>query len=166
VFERIMLRLTKLTDYGILLLTHMATDESRLFASNELSNATRIPSPTVSKVLQSLLAAGLLESIRGARGGYRLARAAEAISIREIIDCFEGNIALTECNVDGSECDQLAFCATQNNWKRINEAVRGALDNITLKDMTEKDFMPVLTIRKGLPISVDSSMSNSNCEAA
>ncbi len=158
-----MLRLTKLTDYGILLLTQMATDESCLFTSGDLATATRIPSPTVSKVLQSLLAAGLLESIRGARGGYRLMRPAESISVREIIDCFEGHIALTECNADGGECDQLPFCATQTNWKRINEAVRGALDNITLKDMTEKDFIPVFSIRKGVPIRSD-SVSKAGCE--
>jgi len=160
-----MLRLTKLTDYGILLLTHIAADEARLFASNDLSNATRIPSPTVSKVLQTLLGAGLLESIRGARGGYRLARPASEISVREIIDCFEGDIALTECNLDEGACDQLSVCATQNNWKRINEAVRGALDNISLKDMTEKDFMPVFSIRKGMPIQSVGSLSKAGCEA-
>jgi len=160
-----MLRLTKLTDYGILLLTHIAEDETRLFASNDLSNATRIPSPTVSKVLQTLLGAGLLESIRGAKGGYRLARSAAEISVREIIDCFEGDIALTECNLDEGVCDQLSVCATQNNWKRINEAVRGALDNISLKDMTEKDFMPVFSIRKAMPIQSAGSLTKAGCEA-
>jgi len=148
-----MLRLTKLTDYGILLLTHMAEDEERLFASNELSNTTHIPSPTVSKVLQALLGAGLLESIRGARGGYRLARPASEVSVREIISCFEGHIALTECNLDDSDCEQLPFCATQNNWKKINGAVRDALQNISLKDMTEKDFMPVFSMKKVVSIN-------------
>lgn len=152
-----MLRLTKLTDYGILLLTHMATDEERLFASNDLAGATRIPSPTVSKVLQTLLAAGLLESIRGARGGYRLARPADTISVREIINCFEGKIALTECNLGDSECEQLPYCATQNNWKKINGAVKDALQNITLKDMLEPEFMPVFRMERGISIKVGPS---------
>ncbi|NOR40523.1 MAG: SUF system Fe-S cluster assembly regulator [Gammaproteobacteria bacterium] len=158
-----MLRLTKLTDYGILLLTHIAADDSRLFASNDLSKATHIPSPTVSKVLQALLGAGLLESIRGAKGGYRLSRPAAEVSVREVIDCFEGHIALTECNLDDGECEQLPFCSTQNNWKRINGAVRDALDSISLQDMTEKDFMPVFSMKKAVSISsVDpSSMANS-----
>ena len=161
-----MLRLTKLTDYGILLLTHMAADDTRLFASNDLSNATHIPSPTVSKVLQALLGAGLLESIRGAKGGYRLTRSADEVSVREIIDCFEGHIALTECNMDDGECEQLPFCATQNNWKRINEAVRDALDNISLKDMTQKDFMPIFSMKKVLPISAGRSQSKISGEVA
>lgn len=155
-----MLRLTKITDYGILLLTHMASEQDRLFASNDLSVATRIPSPTVSKVLQALLGAGVLDSIRGAKGGYRLARPASEISVREIINCFEGNIALTECNLDEGECEQLPFCTTSNNWKRINEAVRDALGSISLKDMTEQDFMPVFSMKKVLPISSIASVSN------
>jgi FeS assembly SUF system regulator len=160
-----MLRLTRLTDYGILLLTHIAADETQLYASNDLSNATHIPSPTVSKVLQALLGAGLLESIRGAKGGYRLARPAREVSVREIIDCFEGNIALTECNLDAGACEQSPFCSTEKNWKKINEAVRGALDSISLKDMTEKDFMPVFSLKKVLPISSVDSPSKANCEA-
>jgi FeS assembly SUF system regulator len=161
-----MLRLTKLTDYGILLLTHIAADDARLFASNDLSNATHIPSPTVSKVLQALLGAGLLESIRGAKGGYRLSRPAAEVSIREIIDCFEGHIALTECNLDDGECEQLPFCATQNNWKRINGAVRDALDSISLQDMTKKDFMPVFSMKKVVSISPVDSSSMVNSETA
>ncbi|MES0371890.1 MAG: SUF system Fe-S cluster assembly regulator [Mariprofundaceae bacterium] len=155
-----MLRLTKITDYGILLLTHMASEQDRLFASNDLSVATRIPSPTVSKVLQALLGAGVLESIRGAKGGYRLARPASEISVREIINCFEGNIALTECNLDEGECEQLPFCTTSNNWKRINEAVRDALGSISLKDMTEQDFMPIFSMKRVVPISSIGSVSN------
>jgi FeS assembly SUF system regulator len=161
-----MLRLTKLTDYGILLLTHMAADDVRLFASNDLSNATHIPSPTVSKVLQALLGAGLLKSIRGAKGGYRLARPAAEVSVREIIDCFEGHIALTECNLDDGECEQLPFCATQNNWKRINGAVRDALDSISLQDMAEKDFMPVFSMKRAVSISPVDSSSMVNSETA
>ncbi|MDX8402901.1 MAG: SUF system Fe-S cluster assembly regulator [Mariprofundaceae bacterium] len=148
-----MLRLTKITDYGILLLTHMASEQGRLFASNDLSVATHIPSPTVSKVLQALLGVGILKSIRGARGGYRLAKPASDISVREIINCFEGHIALTECNLDEGECDQLPFCTTSNNWKRINEAVHDALGSISLKDMTEQDFMPIFSMKRVLPIS-------------
>lgn len=154
-----MLRLTKLTDYAILLMSHMASLEGGLQASGELASATRIPSPTVSKVLQALLGAGLLESIRGARGGYRLARPASQISVREIISCFEGHIALTECNLDDVECDQMAVCSTQGNWKRINQAIHDALQDISLQEMTQADFMPQFRLerpaasRKVVPIA-------------
>lgn len=148
-----MLRLTKLTDYGILLMTHMASSDQGLHTAAELSAATRVPLPTVSKILQMLLHHDLLVSVRGARGGYQLARPASRVSVREIINAFEGSIALTECSLEEQECEQSKFCATINNWKRINDAVSQALDAISLADMAERDFMPVFRLQRTIPIA-------------
>ncbi|RMH62043.1 MAG: SUF system Fe-S cluster assembly regulator [Zetaproteobacteria bacterium] len=142
-----MLRLTRLTDYGILLMTHMPRPGGALVSSQELAEATRVPATTVSKLLQSLLAAGLLESVRGAHGGYRLARAPEEISVCDIIDCFEGHLALTECNLEDGQCDQSPVCSTIGSWKKINRAVREALASISLADMTRADFTPVFQLQ-------------------
>lgn len=148
-----MLRLTKLTDYGILLMTHMATSEQQLFTAAGLAEATHIPVPTVSKILQMLLHENLLTSTRGARGGYQLTRKAADINVRDVIDVFEGAIALTECNLADSACDQSAVCSTSNNWKRINQAVREALESISLADMIEQDFIPVFRLQRGIAIA-------------
>lgn len=148
-----MLRLTKLTDYGILLMTHMASSEQKRFTAAELAEITRIPSPTVSKILQMLLHEGLLDSTRGAKGGYQLTRASNKINVRDIINVFEGSIALTECNLDDSSCDQHAVCSTSNNWKRINQAVGQALQDISLADMTEQDFIPIFRLQRGIAIN-------------
>jgi len=148
-----MLRLTKLTDYGILLMTRMAASDHGLFAATELSETTRIPGPTVSKILQTLLHEGMLESTRGAKGGYRLARPAAEINVRDIITVFEGSIALTECNLDGVSCDQSEVCSTSDNWKRINVAVLEALEAISLEDMTEQDFVPVFRLQRGMALT-------------
>lgn len=148
-----MLRLTKLTDYGILLMTQMASGTQECFTAAELAEITRIPSPTVSKILQMLLHEGLLDSMRGARGGYRLTRPADEINVRDIINVFEGSIALTECNLDEGSCDQLSVCSTSNNWKRINQAVRQALEDISLADMTEQDFIPIFRLQRGIAIN-------------
>ena len=148
-----MLRLTKLTDYGILLMTRMVSSEQERFTAAELAEITRIPSPTVSKILQMLLHEGLLDSTRGAKGGYRLTRPSTEINVRDIINVFEGSIALTECNLDDSSCDQHDVCSTSNNWKRINQAVRQALQGISLADMTEQDFVPIFRLQRGIAIS-------------
>lgn len=148
-----MLRLTKLTDYGILLMTRMASSEQERFTAAELAEITRIPSPTVSKILQMLLHEGLLDSTRGAKGGYQLTRSTADINVSEIINVFEGSIALTECNLDESSCDQHDVCSTSNNWKRINQAVRQALQDISLADMTEQDFVPIFRLQRGIAIS-------------
>ncbi|ATX78547.1 transcriptional regulator, BadM/Rrf2 family [Mariprofundus aestuarium] len=148
-----MLRLTKLTDYGILLMTRMVSSEQERFTAAELAEITRIPSPTVSKILQMLLHEGLLDSTRGAKGGYRLTRPSTEINVRDIINVFEGSIALTECNLDDSSCDQHDVCSTSNNWKRINDAVRQALQDISLADMTEQNFVPIFRLQRGIAIS-------------
>ncbi|HXH72110.1 MAG TPA: SUF system Fe-S cluster assembly regulator [Mariprofundaceae bacterium] len=148
-----MLRLTKLTDYGILLMTHMASSKAELHSAGGLAEATHVPLPTVSKILQMLLHQGLLESIRGPRGGYQLARSADRISVREIIHTFEGSIALTECNLEDGECEQSAVCSTSNNWKRINLAVSQALESISLADMTQQDFMPVFRLQRAIGLT-------------
>lgn len=147
-----MLRLTRVTDYGILLMSQMAQEGGARFTANDLAVATHVPAPTVSKILQALLKAGLLSSVRGAHGGYQLARPASEVSVREIIHCLEGRIALTECNLEQGECEQLPFCSTSHNWKRINEAIREALESISLEDMTAKGFMPVFQVKKAMPI--------------
>ncbi|MFQ5519391.1 MAG: SUF system Fe-S cluster assembly regulator [Mariprofundus sp.] len=148
-----MLRLTKLTDYGILLMTKMAASEQDRFSAAELAEVTHIPSPTVSKILQMLLHEGLLDSTRGAKGGYRLTRPSGEINVRDVINVFEGSIALTECNLeDGGACDQHEICSTSTNWKRINHAVGQALQDISLADMTEQDFVPVFRLQRGIAI--------------
>ncbi len=149
-----MLRLTKLTDYGILLMTRMAASGQGRFSAAEMAEITHIPMPTVSKILQMLLHEGMLDSIRGAHGGYRLTRAASEINVRDVINVFEGSIALTECNLDdGGACDQHDVCSTSNNWKRINHAVRQALQDISLADMAEQDFVPVFRLQRGISIA-------------
>ncbi|MDQ6968352.1 MAG: SUF system Fe-S cluster assembly regulator [Mariprofundaceae bacterium] len=153
-----MLRLTRITDYGILLMTELARLESHAkntrLTANDLALSTRVPAPTVSKILQSLLHANLLDSARGAHGGYRLMRLASDISVCEIIHCLEGRIALTECNLEQSECEQMPFCSTSNNWKRINTAIQHALEDISLADMAVDGFMPVFTMKKAIPMQV------------
>lgn len=158
-----MLRLTRVTDYGILLMTQLAkhadgVEVARLTANN-LALSTRVPAPTVSKILQSLLHAGLLDSERGAHGGYRLTRASSDISVRDIIHCLEGHIALTECNLEQGECEQQPFCSTSNNWKRINTAIHDALEGISLADMASDGFMPVFVMKKAVPMQAAGGMA-------
>jgi FeS assembly SUF system regulator len=131
-----MLRITKTTDYGIILLTELAAAPVRVFSATELASEALIPAPMASKILKQLTREGILDSRRGARGGYVLARPPELISVAQIIDALEGPIALTECIALGpGECEQEPVCPTRTNWQRINLAVRGALEQISLAEM-------------------------------
>jgi FeS assembly SUF system regulator len=132
-----MLRITKITDYGFILLAHMANQDGELLHNaKDLSTAIGIPLPTVSKVLKILTQGGILKSHQGSKGGYSLARNANAISAAEIIEAVEGPVAITDCSsADG--CDR--NCQVSPSWQQVNRAVIGALKGLTLADMTGKN---------------------------
>ena len=131
-----MFRLNRLTDYGVVVLTQMSRNPNGLRTAPQISQETGVPLPTVAKLLHALAHEDLIESHRGAAGGYTLRRPAEEISIAEIIQVLEGPIALTAC-VEGSEddCGVAALCPMRGNWDRVNKAIYGALSEVTLADM-------------------------------
>lgn len=130
-----MLRLSKLTDYGVVVMTFLAEAPDEVRAANEVAACTRVALPTVSKVLKLLSRAGLVVSCRGAKGGYRLARPARSISVAAVIDALEGPLALTECSSDSLTCNQESHCTIRGNWQRINDAIRDALETVSLAEM-------------------------------
>jgi len=130
-----MIRITKQTDYGIVLLTHLAAQPLRHLNAPELASETQLPLPMVSKILKVLVREGLLLSNRGVKGGYSLARRPDEITMAEIIAALEGPIAITECIEVSSDCSHEQLCPVRSNWQRINAAVREALDGITLAEM-------------------------------
>lgn len=150
-----MLRMTKQADYGIVLLTRMACEEGRRFAAPELADETNLPLPTVSKVLKILSRAGVLDSTRGVKGGYSLARAPEETNVAEMIEALEGPIAFTECIEDTpGVCSQESSCNIRGNWQLINEAVRGALQRISLADLTSPIPPRLVQIASARPVQV------------
>ncbi len=133
-----MVRLSKLTDYGMVLMTCFArTQGGALRTARDLAAESRLPLPTVSKVLKALLQSGLLLSHRGIKGGYSLSRPATEISVAEIITALEGPVALTECSDLPGLCDFEPCCAIKQNQQVINQAVRGVLEKLTLSDLIE-----------------------------
>ena len=130
-----MLRMSKLTDYGTLVLAELASETGDICSAGQVADATHIGRPTVSKLLKSLTRAGLVVSERGAQGGYALARAPEQISAAEIIDALEGPVAITECSsVDGA-CNLEQFCRVGRAWQRINRSIRNSLQQVSLADL-------------------------------
>lgn len=145
-----MLRISKLTDYATVLLARLAREPGERFTAARLAAETRLASPTVSKLLKLLLHNGLLQSTRGQRGGYRLARPAQQISAADILDAIEGPLALTECSGQHSHCDLEASCRVGHAWQRASLAIRRSLQDITLLDLaglgaTRSTAAPALT---------------------
>jgi len=149
------LRISKLTDYGTVVLAHLAGASGAVCSAAEVSDTTGIAVPTVSKLLKSLARAGLVTSTRGTNGGYQLARPAHEISAASVIDALEGPVSITECSASDSHCDYESICNVGNAWQRINVAIRRALEDINLTDLTRSNS-PVPSFRfAGLPVTVE-----------
>ncbi len=131
-----MFRLNRLTDYAVVVMAQLALRDKDTMTASAIARDTGVPLPTVAKVLNALARDGLIVSQRGAAGGYGLSRSAAEIGVADIIQAIEGPIALTAC-VDGStnHCDVEDLCPMRGGWDKVNRAIRGALDSVTLADM-------------------------------
>jgi len=149
------LRISRLTDYGTLVLANLASDTAQLLSAADVSLATGINLPTVSKLLKLLGKSNLVISARGSQGGYRLSRAASEISAADIIDALEGPVSITECSASDSHCDYESVCSVGGAWQRINVAIRRALDDINLNDLRRARAPIPHFDFAGMPISVE-----------
>ncbi len=141
-----MIRLSRLTDYGILLMTLVARDAGhKPRAARDLADEASLPLPTVSKILKILLAHELLVSHRGVKGGYTLAKPTSETTVASIIEAMEGPIGLTECSSENGNCDLLGLCPMRSNWAVISDAMRNALEQVKLSDLVT----PLHLARKG-----------------
>ena len=131
-----MMRINKLTDYGIVVMTEMATSNmNKIHTARGISESTNIPLPTVTRLLKTLSSNDLLDSQRGSQGGYNLAKPSDKISIANIIEIFEGPISLTECSTNSCECSYESNCSVEEPWQKINDTVKNALESISLNEM-------------------------------
>lgn len=130
-----MLRISKLTDYGTVVLAEVARAATGVVSAADIAAVTGLGLPTVSKLLKMLARGGLVTSVRGPHGGYRLAREAARITAADVIDALEGPVSITECSAHGSHCDIEPVCRVGGAWQRINLAIHRALDEITLSDL-------------------------------
>jgi|HubBroStandDraft_1064217.scaffolds.fasta_scaffold00032_79 FeS assembly SUF system regulator len=137
-----MIILSKLADYAVILATHLAAAAPDQVNAMHLAADTRLPQTTVAKVLKLLAKAGIVTALRGAAGGYRLARAAELVSVAEVIAAIDGSFGMTQCTSTLGPCERLHFCPTRPHWHRINEAVIQALAQVTLDEMTMGSLLP------------------------
>lgn len=157
-----MFRISRTTDYGIVLLAHLArlgdcAESDAALSARELAADVGLPAPMVSKILKLLARGGLLESHRGAKGGYRLTRRPENLSVAEMVSALEGPVALTDCSIDSRGCEHAGHCAVRDPWSVINHAVTHTLSEMTLADLIDPRFpeqthaLQILGTSKPLP---------------
>lgn len=131
------MRLTSLADYAVVMLTAAARHHGEgCLSATALAEETGVPLATAQRLSGRLAAAGLLRSIRGSDGGFMLARAAEQISLADIIEAVEGPIAMTACVEQGRhDCVLESECRVRPHWGAVNGAIKGALAGVSLASL-------------------------------
>lgn len=138
-----MLRVSRLADYASVVMACLARHPGEVLPALQVGAEIRLEGPTVSKLLKRLAQAGLVESFRGAAGGYRLARSAKDISLAEIVEALDGPIGLTECSLGHSGCERQPYCAVSRDWQGIGAAIDNALRGVSLADMLRRQAVHV-----------------------
>lgn len=131
-----MLRITNLADYALILMCQIVREPDTLYSAASLSKIIGIPIPTVSKILGNLTRHNILISQRGLKGGFRLAGDRNEVSVTNVIEAIDGPIAVTSCIEEDNECDLMKICTMRPHWHAINNAVRQALENISIVDIS------------------------------
>jgi FeS assembly SUF system regulator len=131
-----MLKISRLTDYATAIVLYLQK-HNQLHSSELLSKAVTLEVPTVSKILKLLTKAKILTSIRGANGGYKLAKRVSDITLYDVITAIEGSTAITECSGDSSLCRQEQGCDTRNGWQQVNDEIKNILLKMTIARMAD-----------------------------
>jgi Rrf2 family protein len=132
-----MLKLTKKADYGLIALRHLASIPGSTASARDIADAYRLPVPLLAKVLQHLTRAGIVQSLPGTNGGYKLARDASRISALEVVRAIDGPVILTHCFTEHGTCDQSDNCTVREPLRRVHEAILELLNKFTITDLAE-----------------------------
>lgn len=149
-----MFKISKLTDYAMVVMHRLALDPNRVLSATHIAKAVHLATPTVSKILKMLAEAGLVHSFRGTGGGYQLARTTKDITVVDILCAIEGQLAITECSTKTRTCVLDSLCTIKENWKIINKIILEALGRVTLHDMTRSLLEHPLTLC-GISVKVE-----------
>lgn len=131
----LMFSLSPRTGCAILALACLEGSDGQLVLARQLAKCTGVPQPYLAKILHALGRAGLVTTKRGYRGGYTLARPANAISLLDVADAMEGNGWLVRCVMGLSECSDERSCPVHTCWKRQRERIAGELAGVTIVDV-------------------------------
>jgi FeS assembly SUF system regulator len=137
-----MLRISKLADYGTIIMVYLTNRTQTLCNARDIAQHTHLTVTTVSKLLKRLAAAGLLTSVRGVTGGYKLQRDAAEISVADIIYALEEQRGLVECSLQPNECSLQEVCHVQGNWQLISKAIETALQSVSLQVLAKPRLPP------------------------
>ena len=139
------MRVTTWTEYSLIIVLHLARrakDGVEPLPARELSQAERLPADYIEQILLRLRRAGIVESVRGSRGGYRLARPSSQISVRDIMTASEHQTFELNCDthqVDADRCGTSSACSIRPVWQALQQRIDDLLDGISVADLLKQE---------------------------
>lgn len=133
-----MIKLSRLSCYSVVILSDMVADGRNSFTAADIAEITRLPEPTVSKILKVLAKNEFVSSVRGASGGYSLNCEPEKITVLDVVEAVDGRVAITGC-ADGNEedCRLRGNCSITGKWDSVNSEIRKALRKVSILSMAK-----------------------------
>ena len=133
------MRISSRCEYGLRAMVYLAgRDDERPVPLPEIAAGEGIPAPFLERILARLRESGLVKATRGVSGGYQLARDSGAIAVGDVVTALEGPLSLVGCVPDDGACERAESCASRVVWRRLDSAISGALNSITLEDLTRE----------------------------
>ena len=137
------MRISSRCEYGLRAAVYLAGhDDGRPVPLSEIAAAEGIPAPFLERILARLREAGLVKATRGVSGGYQLAQPAADVPVGNVVTALEGPLSLVGCVPDDGACDRADSCASRIVWRRLDSAITGALNSLTLEDLTKEAVAP------------------------
>ena len=131
-----MLKLSKLTDYAVIVLCCLGEQGGKPVSASFLAERTKLPEPTVQKVLKKMSSKKIITALRGSAGGYIVPLSLACISVADVVEAIEGPLQLAPCSNDyQADCQLAKLYAPQNRWNKVNMAIKETLDKIRVQDL-------------------------------
>ena len=135
-----MITVNRLTDYATLILCEMAYDSNAIISTQYLSEKIKMGKATVIKILKLLTKKGLCKSYSGSAGGYKLNKETSEITVLDIIQAIEGNVALTLCGMEQNNiCTYKTECKVKHGWNKLNKLFINNVENFTIQDFIDEN---------------------------
>lgn len=131
------MRLSTKGRYGVRILLELALHDGGTVPLKDVASSQQISLSYLEHLIAPLVAAGLVKSARGARGGIRLAKPPREIKLSQVVELLEGPITPVDCVDDPQACPRAKFCVTRDVWTELKGAIKGVLESKTLQDLVD-----------------------------
>ena len=133
------MKLSTRTRYGIRAILELAENDSkRPLQLRIIAQRQDISIKYLEQLMSILRSAGFVRSIRGAKGGYVLAKPPNQIKLSDVFDCLEGYVTIVECIKDKKSCERADDCIARQVWIQVQEAIKNVLQSLTMQDLVDR----------------------------